>query len=76
MTREHALGLVSAVFGALGTISLFKGSFAFEQPMALSNKLDRQERHIRNVRCLVFQRIGLGFLLLSFVLQAVAVSLS
>ena len=71
MTLDHAFGLASALSGALGTISLFKGSFVFEQPPTFG-KPDRQEQYARNLRRLGFQRIGLALILLSFILGGIA----
>jgi hypothetical protein len=71
VTLEHALCLASALSGALGTISLFKGSFVFDQPPTFG-KPDRQEQYARNLRRLGFQKIGLSLILLSFVLEGIA----
>jgi len=69
------LGLLSALFGAGGTLLLFFGSFAFEGFAPYYNKeiIDAQVK--RNKRRQRLQRAGLSLLLLSFVLAGLSVLL-
>jgi hypothetical protein len=70
----RSLNLAAAVLGAIGAIVLFKGSFAYESfsqnygrdGVAMRAQIDRNRRRQRK------QRIGLGLILASFVLQGVA----
>ncbi len=71
---SKALGVASAVSGAIGTTLLFKGSFAFE-PVG-SFYTDAETTRItsaRNRKRLLLQRTGLGFLMLSFILAGLSV---
>lgn len=74
MTIVGLLGLTSACLGAVGTICLFHGSFAFEAteggPFG-GPELSAHNRKVtvKNRRRLIWQRSGLLLLLLSFILQ-------
>ena len=72
MTAAKIVGLLSAALGALGTLLLFFGSFAYEQPSPTSTK-KRSTAYDSGTsggrQCL--QRAGLGLLMLSFVLGGV-----
>jgi hypothetical protein len=77
MTSAQCTGLVSAILGATGTIILFFSSYAL-QPLEGgffgSDELTECNNRIKakNRRRHRWQRIGLGVLCLSFVVQAVA----
>jgi len=63
------LNLASAVSGAIGTLTLFFGRFSFESfPFYANNEMIEAMRK-RNRRRSFMQRIGLLFILASFVLQ-------
>jgi hypothetical protein len=66
------LNFVSAVSGMIGTLILFKGSFAFESfPFYGDNEMiDAMAK--RNRRRSLMQRIGLLFILVSFMLQGIS----
>ena len=78
MTWAQYVGLASAALGAIGTIILFFSSYSV-QPLEggifgsdyLSEHNDRIK--IQNANRLFWQRIGLGFLCLGFIVQAIAV---
>jgi hypothetical protein len=80
MTHVQYAGLGSAALGAIGTIVLFRSSYAF-QPLqggvfgspAIADRNNRikTENHRRDK----WQKTGLVFLCLSFVVQAVGVFL-
>lgn len=77
MTPSHYLVIVSAALGALGTATLFKGTWAsepFEGGGFNSNMLQNHNREVRgrNRRRTWYQRGGLAFLMLSFILQGIA----
>jgi hypothetical protein len=76
VTAPQIVGLLSAVSGAVGTLFLFFGSFAYEQlsPYVNSKIIDDIAR--RNRKRQFRQRIGLGFLMLSFILAGLSVMLS
>jgi hypothetical protein len=68
------INLAAAVLGAVGAIVLFKGSFAYE---GFAQTYGRDWEAIkaqtkRNRRRQIMQRIGLGLILASFVLQGAA----
>jgi hypothetical protein len=80
MTRAQCTGLVSAILGAMGTIFLFFSSYALqslEGGIFGSDQLTESNKHIKaKNRCrLIWQRIGLLFLLMSFAAQAIALLL-
>jgi hypothetical protein len=54
--------------GAGGTACLYKGTFGFESFSPYANNKLSQEMSARNKRRLLMQRLGLGLLLLSFLL--------
>jgi hypothetical protein len=73
VTTAQIVGLLSAVSGAVGTLFLFFGSFAYEQPPAYMSRELVDGLVKRNKRRQLLQRIGLGFLMLSFVLAGFSV---
>jgi len=73
MTRGKMLGLVSAACGAVGTLLLFFGSFAYEQTPYYSNQTMLDAMVKRNKRRRMLQRAGLGLIMLSFVLAGLSV---
>lgn len=80
MTPAQIAGLASAIFGAIGTVILFRASYAL-QPFAGgpfgSDQMTRGNEDIKvmNARRVRFQRIGLAFLCGSFFIQGAAVFL-
>jgi hypothetical protein len=76
MTAAQVVGLLSAASGAVGTLFLFFGSFAYEQPSAYMNHEFIDAMVKRNKRRRLFQNMGLGFLMLSFVLAGLSVMLN
>ncbi len=80
MTWAQYAGLSSAALGVIGTIILFFGSYSV-QPLEGapfgSDALTEYNNRIKakNASRLLRQRIGLGFLCLSFAVQAVSVFL-
>ena len=56
------------IVGAGGTACLYKGTFGFESFSPYANNKLIQEMSARNKRRLLMQRLGLGLLLLSFLL--------
>jgi hypothetical protein len=73
MTVAKVIGLLSAAAGAVGTLLLFFGSFAYEQPPAYFTKEMADGLRERNRRRQRLRRVGLGFLMLSFVLGGISV---
>jgi hypothetical protein len=73
VTASKILGLVSAASGAIGTLLLFFGSFAYEQPGYYMNKNLLDDMVKRNKRRRLLQRTGLGLIMLSFVLAGFSV---
>jgi hypothetical protein len=77
LTPAQGAGLLSAILGALGTITLFFSSYAF-QPLiggvfgspAITEDNNRIKE--QNLRRSSWQKVGLAVLCLSFVVQAVA----
>jgi hypothetical protein len=76
VTTTQIIGLLSAVSGAVGTLFLFFGSFAYEQPSYYANQKLIDDMIKRNKRRQLLQRTGLGLLMLSFVLGGASVVLS
>jgi hypothetical protein len=76
VTAAQIVGLLSAVSGAVGTLFLFFGSFAYEQLSPYSNPEIIRDMAKRNQRRQFRQRIGLGLLMLSFVLAGFSVVLN
>jgi zinc transporter ZupT len=77
MTYAQGTGLSAAVLGAVGTMILFRSSYAFrplEGGIFGSPALTEYNNRIKdeNRRRHSWQRIGLGFLCLSFVVQAIS----
>jgi len=73
VTAAKIVGLFSAALGAVGTLLLFFGSFAYEQPSVYFNQEMVDALRKRNKRRQRLQRAGLGFLMLSFILGGVSV---
>jgi hypothetical protein len=73
VTTPQIVGLLSAVSGAVGTLFLFFGSFAYEQPSAYMNREFIDAMVKRNRRRRLLQQTGLGFLMLSFILAGFSV---
>jgi hypothetical protein len=76
VTAAQIVGLLSAVSGAVGTLFLFFGSFAYEQLSPYTNPEIIRDLAKRNKRRQFRQRIGLGLLMLSFVLAGFSVVLN
>lgn len=80
MTRLQYAGLISAALGATGTIILFLNSYA-DEPLVGgvfgSDAITDENNRIRtkNRRRHKWQKVGLTFLCLSFIAQALAVFL-
>jgi hypothetical protein len=74
MTFPALLGLVSSAFGVLGTLMLFKGSYALEPFQGFSFGTDERTAKIqaRNKQRIRLQRVGLSFILIGFLLSGVA----
>lgn len=77
MSLTQVNGLVSATFGVIGTIILFLASYSlqpFEGAVFGSDQLTEWNEKIKakNASRVWRQRVGLAFLCLSFVIQAVA----
>jgi hypothetical protein len=60
VTAAQIVGLLSAVSGAVGTLFLFFGSFAYEQLSPYTNPEIIRDMAKRNKRRQLRQRIGLG----------------
>jgi hypothetical protein len=73
VTANKIIGLVSAASGAFGTLLLFYGSFVYEQPAYYMSKNMIDAMVKRNKRRQLFQRAGLGLIMLSFVLAGLSV---
>jgi hypothetical protein len=73
VTASKILGLVSAASGAIGTLLLFFGSFAYEQPPYYTKPAMIAALIKRNKRRQLLQRTGLGLIMLSFVLAGFSV---
>lgn len=76
MSASGLINLIAALFGVLGTILLFKGSFAFESIGSYANPVIIAQMNSRNRRRDLLQRLGLFSLLIGFSLQAVSQFLS
>ncbi len=76
MTTPQIVGLLSAASGAVGTLLLFFGSFAYEQPPYWMNDESIKAIAKRNKRRRLLQQSGLGFLMLSFILAGFSVVLN
>jgi hypothetical protein len=75
MTLIKAINLASAVLGMLGTIALYKGSFAFEPGGGFYDDEDYSINKAicaRNRRRQLKQRIGLALIGGAFALQVAA----
>lgn len=80
MRPAQCVNLLSAAFGAAGTIVLFIGSYStqpLEGAVFNSPQVERFNARIKakNKARIVLQRIGLALLCVSFLLQAIAVFL-
>jgi hypothetical protein len=75
VTTTQIVGLLSALSGAVGTLLLFFGSFAYEQPPYYTNSELIGAMVKRNKRRRLRQQFGLGFLMLSFILAGFSVVL-
>jgi multisubunit Na+/H+ antiporter MnhG subunit len=71
MTPGRWINLVAAALGAIGAIVLFNGSFAYESfPQYYSRDGEAvKAQTARNRRRQIMQRIGIGLILASFVVQ-------
>jgi hypothetical protein len=71
-TVGKGIQLAAAACGAVGTFLLYRGSFTFESPGFWVDEALLQEINARN-RCRQrLQRVGLAFLMLSFLLGALS----
>jgi hypothetical protein len=70
------IGIAAAIAGAVGTALLYKGTFGFEMLSGYSNNEIVTQMAKRNQRRLLFQRAGLTFLMLSFVLGGISVAIT
>jgi hypothetical protein len=75
VTTPQIVGLLAGS-GAVGTLFLFFGSFAYEQPSGYMSRELVGDMVKRNRKRQFRQRIGLGFLMLSFFLAGFSVVLS
>jgi hypothetical protein len=73
VTATKIVGLLSAALGAIGTLLLFFGSFAYEQPSVWMNAELVADMTKRNKRRRLLQQSGLSLLMLSFVLGGLSV---
>jgi hypothetical protein len=72
-TLSRFIQIAAALCGAIGTVFLYFGSFAYEAPPVWMNEAILQQMNERNRRRQENERIGLSFLLLSFLLGASSV---
>jgi hypothetical protein len=72
MTPGRWINLVSAALGAIGAIVLFNGSFAYESFQPYHSAATIKAQTARNLIRQLKQRIGIGLILASFVLQGAA----
>ena len=74
MTPGRWINLAAAALGAIGAIVLFNGRFAYESfsPWQSRDGKAVEAQTKRNLRRQLKQRIGLGLILVSFVLQGIA----
>jgi hypothetical protein len=70
------INLGSVIFGAAGTVVLFKGGFSYEAPSAYMNPQLVDDMRRRNQRRWWLQHIGLALILTSIALQGVALFVS
>lgn len=66
------LNLLSATFGLIGTLLLYKGSYALEQFSEYMSEEQVQQRAAQNDKRIRIQRAGLALLTCSFALQFAA----
>lgn len=72
LTIGRVISLVAAVAGAIGTLLLYKGSFAFVQLGGWADDKLVAETIERNRKLQLRQRLGLTFILAGFILGGVA----
>jgi uncharacterized membrane protein len=72
MTPGRWINLAAAVLGAVGAIVLFNGSFAYASRTVWTDERSVAKRNKRNLRRQLKQRIGIGLILASFVVQGAA----
>jgi hypothetical protein len=70
-TVGKVINLLAAASGAFGTLILFRGSFAYEAPAVWADDKFIEAMKARNHRRSVLQRVGLSFLMISFVLAGI-----
>ena len=70
------IGIAAALAGALGTSLLYGGTFGFETFGPYTNPKLVAQMTARNRRRLRLQRVGLAFLMLSFLLGGVSVAIT
>jgi hypothetical protein len=75
LTIGKTIALASAVAGAIGTLLIYRGSFAFESPGFIVDDELMKKINARNRRRHILQRLGLGLLMISFVLAGISVVL-
>lgn len=80
MTLIQYEGLAVALLGAIGTIILFFNTYSLEPLQGGifgSLELDENNKKIKNknLNRIFFQKIGLGFLCASFIVQAISIFL-
>jgi hypothetical protein len=75
-TLAKSLGIAAAIAGAIGTVLLYFGTFGFEAPAVWASKDFVDQMKARNRRRLFLQRVGLVFLMISFVLGGISVAVS
>lgn len=71
-TAGKTINLIAAACGSLGTLFLYRGSFAFQQLGAWTYEQFVDDMHRRNRRRKIFQRVGLGLIFAGFALGGVA----
>jgi hypothetical protein len=81
MTHMQLTTVIAAAVGALGAILTFIGSYALQPSEGavwggVAVDAENDKIAAKNARRLVFQRIGLGMICCSFVLQGVSVFLA
>lgn len=75
MTAPQLASWASVVTGFLGTVPLFKGSFAYESLPQYTSTEGVKALARKNKRRRLFQRLGLALLSASFAAQGVALVL-
>ena len=72
MTPGRWINLAAVALGALGAIILYKWSFAFESFGQWHDAASIKAQTARNLQRQTMQRVGLGLICASFVLQGLA----